>query len=173
MCNTTGLRTFPLYQCYHALQRNMQKNLMYVPNVGKDLHTREAWTDTCWFTLVIVLMLALFATTKLHAIAILKITFASTWGRNHIPALTAIMNAQKSLISLFTFAHIHTQVWSVWEVVPSEGKLNRTSPHTHKCEVVCLRCLWIKLFTRLSNKIQHSKRCTSTATTNKENTDWS
>ena len=76
MCNTIGffMWIFPLYQCYHQMQRN----LTYVQNVGKNLHARATWRDICFFTLVIVHIPALFVNTKLYTNTILKNIFART-----------------------------------------------------------------------------------------------
>ena len=95
-----------LHRCSHT-QRNMEENLMFVLNVGKDLPRKVPCKNICWFIMVIIHTLVLFVTTKLHTNTISNGTFAPTLVTNPTLVVTVNTNAHKKTVSLYTYAHTH------------------------------------------------------------------
>ena len=78
---------------------------MYVINVGNNLYRRDILTYTCFYTLVIVHTLALFATTEQHTNTLSSSTFSPTLETNRALAINAIILVQENAISPYTYAH--------------------------------------------------------------------
>ena len=128
MCNTTGpfMRTFPLYLCYHQMQRN----LMYVQNVGNNLHRKEALLDTCWFTLAFVHTLVLFATTKRYTNTLSSSIYAPILVTNPTLAVTATLDVHVNTVSPYTYAHTQGEtilLWCVREIL-FQKSWSKTTP---------------------------------------------
>ena len=186
------MRTFPLYHCYHQMQRN----LTHVQYVENSLLSKTPWPDTCFFTLVIVHTLAPFVTTKLH-----KNTISSDkpYSCNHCD----FKCSYKHHLTRHIRTHTGEKPFSCdvcGKSFARSGDLKRhqvthSSEKNYKCDQ-CGKLFGLKgnltthlrihtgvkpfacdvcgkKFTQLSSRIHHSKRCASTVTTKQQNTLWS